>query len=420
MNAAPWLRIAARNLWRNPHRTLLTGGGLAFGFAAAVTMVAVSDGMSRQMIENGTATLSGQVQIHPHDYLPARHTWATIGGEHGTDVAAVLAAVRTVPGVRAAAPRVYGGGLLSLGDRTRAVGLVGVDPAAERGVSRLLEGITAGRAPASGANELLLGGETARRLHARPGSEVVVVAPAADGSLGNDLYTVSGIYTTGLAELDDGMAVLPLPALQQLLALDPGRIHEVALAVRDPWAAPAVAAVLDSLPALHPLEVTVEPWTAFRPELAAYAELARGTNGMLVAMVFLMAIFGVTNTLLMATFERRREFAVEGALGVPRGALARTVVYEGLLLGLLALAAGTLGAAPILWWWHTSPPDITGLVGTFTISGALVRPTLQADPSAASALGAAGALLLTSVLAALYPALRTTRVAPAETLAGRQ
>ncbi|MEZ4457870.1 MAG: FtsX-like permease family protein [Gemmatimonadales bacterium] len=57
-----------------------------------------------------------------------------------------------------------------------------------------------------------------------------------------------------------------------------------------------------------------------------------------MAIVFLMAVFGVTNTLLMATFGQRREFAVEGALGVSRGALARSVMYEGAALGLLASA----------------------------------------------------------------------------------
>jgi len=249
---------------------------------------------------------------------------------------------------------------------------------------------------------------------------VVLVAPAADGSLGNDLYIVTGIFHTGLAELDAGLAVLPLDALQQLLALAPNRAHELAIALTDPWEAPIAAAAVDSLPSLRGLGLAVEPWTVFRPELASFAELARGTNGLLVAIVFLMAIFGVTNTLLLATFERRREFAVEGALGVSRGALARSVIYEGAMLGVLSLVAGALVSIPILYWWHTAPPDVTSLIGTFTISGTLMRPTLQADPSLGPALAVAAALLATAVLAALYPAIRTSRLAPAETLGGRQ
>ncbi|MEZ4458108.1 MAG: ABC transporter permease, partial [Gemmatimonadales bacterium] len=277
MAGAIWWRIAVRNLWRNPGRTALAGGGLAFGFAAAVTMVAVSDGMSREMVVTGTAALSGQIQIHAAGYLPARQTWTTIGGAGGTDPTRLLDALRARPGVAAAAPRVWGGGLLSLGDQTVAAGLLGVLPEAEHGVSRFLDGMSAGRAPTPGTREIALGAETARRLHASPGDTIVVVAPAADGSLGNDLYTVSGVWQSGLAELDAGLAVLPLDALQRLLALGPDRIHEVAIALGDPWSAAAIARSLDSLPRLRTLGTAIEPWTVFRPELASFAALARGT-----------------------------------------------------------------------------------------------------------------------------------------------
>jgi len=415
-----WWRIAVRNLGRNPRRTALSVSALAFGFAAAVVMVAVSDGMTAEMIDNGTEILSGQVQLHARDYLPERDTYATIGGADGTNLDSLVRAVAALPGVTGAAPRVYGGGLLSAGARTIAVQLAGMDPAREHGVSRVLQAIVAGAAPLPGSRAIAVGEESARKLGVHPGDTLVVVAPAADGSLGNDLYQVSGVFHTGLAELDQGFAVLPLPALQALLALDPGRVHEIALTVRDPWAAPAVAEALSSAPALASLDLAVEPWTVFRPELAQYARLARAWNGLIIAIVFLMAIFGVTNTLLMSTFERRREFAVEGALGAGRGAIARTVVYEGLLLGAVSLAVGGVLAAAVVYWWRTAPLDLSGLVGAFTVSGALVRPVLRTVPSWQTPIQAAVALLLTSLLAALYPAFRATRVPPGDALAGRE
>ena len=42
------------------------------------------------------------------------------------------------------------------------------------------------------------------------GAEVVLVAPASDGSLGNDLYRVSGIFATGMVGLDGSLAILPI------------------------------------------------------------------------------------------------------------------------------------------------------------------------------------------------------------------
>ena len=47
--------------------------------------------------------------------------------------------------------------------------------------------------------------------------------------------------------------------------------------------------------------------------------------------------------------------------------------------------------------------DLSAFVGDMTVSGALVRPVFRADPSWGAPLGAAVALLVTSLLAALYP-----------------
>jgi ABC-type lipoprotein release transport system permease subunit len=319
-----------------------------------------------------------------------------------------------------AAPRVYGGGLISDGQHTVAGLLLGIDPRRERRVSAFLGAITTGGAPRAGTHDIVIGDETARRLHAALGDTVVLVAPAADGSLGNDLFVVHGVYHTGLDALDAGVGVLPIGALQSLLALTPGRVHEIAVAVPDPWRAVPLADSMAARPAIASLAVAVEPWTVFRPELASYAKLARATNGFFIAIVFLMAIFGVTNTLLMSTFERRREFAVERALGVDARMLARSVVYEGVVLGTVSLAAGAAIAAPILWWWHVSPLDLSAVVGDMTLSGALMRPVFRADPSWGAPLAAAAALLVTSVVAALYPAWRATRVPPADALGGRE
>ena len=73
-----------------------------------------------------------------------------------------------------------------------------------------------------------------------PGAEVVVVAAATDGSLGNDLYRVSGVFETGMAGLDGSLGILPIRSLQELMAMPENRIHEVRAAGEDPFAAPAL------------------------------------------------------------------------------------------------------------------------------------------------------------------------------------
>jgi putative ABC transport system permease protein len=416
-----WWRIAWRNLWRNRRRTLITASALAVGFFGAVLMVALDDGISEELVDNGTGVLTGQVQLHAADWRPEHSLYATIGGDSGTDVAALLGRVRAVPGVAAAAPRVWAGGLLSAGTHTEGAVLLGIDPALERGVSRILGTFVAGGPPAAGSKTLAVGSELARKLHVATGDTVVLVAPAADGSMGNDLYRVSGVFRTGLDELDGGEAILPIGTLQGLLALGTRRIHEVAVRLPDPWAAPAVARAIGVALGAGSASaaVVVEPWAVFNPEIAEYVQLIEASNGLIVGIVFLFAIFGVANTALMGAYERRREFAVIRALGVGPAGVARTVVYEGVVLGVLSLAAGAAITAPVLVLWHRTPLNLGWLIGNLEVAGALVRPVLRVQYSADGPIMSAVGLLVTAVLASLYPALRAARVPPADALAGR-
>jgi ABC-type lipoprotein release transport system permease subunit len=414
-----WWRLAWRNLWRNKRRTLITASALAFGYLAAVTMIGIWRGMLSEMIETGTNLVTGQLQIHAPDYYPERSMYTTLGGRDGVDVDELVRLARETPGVVAASPRVYGGGLVSSGSETVAGLFVGVDPDQEVEVTRLLQTPAEGRAPRAGEREILIGRDMADLLKVGPGAEVVLVAPASDGSLGNDLYRVSGVFETGMAGLDRAFGILPIGSLQDLMAMPANRIHEVAAAVEDPFGAPAVGDSLAAVLAARGLDYPVQPrpWTVFRAELAEYASLAGAVNGIIVGIIFIMAVFGVANTMLLGTFERRREFAVVRALGTQPGSVARTVVYEGLILGIVALAAGALLSVPVLYWLHNYPPDLSNMFGDFTMSGTVVRPVLRAEYSVDGPVVSAVALLITSILSALYPAYRAVKILPADALA---
>ena len=299
---AVWWRIAWRNLWRNVARTWITASGLAFGYFAAVIVVGLTDGMEAELIENGTRLMVGQVQVHADDFLPERNMHRTIGGYEGTDVEALLDRIEADPDVVEAAPRLFGGGLLSSGDETKAALLLGIDPERESRVSTLLSGLQAGRLPVENQYEVLVGSAMARQLEVGIGDEVVVVAPASDGSMGNDLYTLVGIFRTGTPGIDGNYAILPISDLQLLMAMDPGRIHEVVMTVtraRDtPEIADRLAGELNGTgPALD-----VKSWVDLRPELAEAMALMDSVNFVIVLVIFAMAVFGVANTMLIGTF----------------------------------------------------------------------------------------------------------------------
>jgi ABC-type lipoprotein release transport system permease subunit len=418
MSGGAWWRIGWRNLGRHPKRTVITALGLGVGYFAVVFIIGWSEGIAAEMVENATGLVSGQIEIHDADYRPERSLYDTIGGRDGIDVEATIAAVLADPAVAAAAPRVYGGGLISSGESTSAGMLMGIDPDLETRLSRFLDELVEGQLPRAGQNEVVIGVELARQLEVGVGDELVVMAPGADGSLGNDLFRVAGIYRTGLNELDAAFSVFALEDLQLLLTLDPSRIHEISVSTADPWIAQETADRLAAALRGGEAPPEVVPWTELRPEMVEYVSLIDSFYLIIFVVVFLIAMFGVANTMLMATFERRREFAVMLALGTTPSRIVLAVLYEAVGMAVISLLAGAAITFPLMFWFHNAPPDMSWLYGELTLMGALMRPSLRVEYNFLIWAQAAVALLVTAVLAAVYPAVRAARVPPADTLSG--
>ena len=414
----PWPRIGWRNLGRHRKRTVLTALGLAVGYFAVIFMIGWTEGLTAEMVENATGLVSGQIEIHDDEYRPERSLYDTIGGRDGTDIDRLLDGIAADAGVVAAAPRVYAGGLVSSGEATSAGMLMGIDPTRERAVSRFLDELVDGEMPVSGRNQVAVGAEMARQLEVGVGDEVVLVAPGADGSMGNDLYTVAAIFRTGIVQLDAAQAVMPLADLQTLITLDGGRIHEIVVATDGPWVADDTAGRLASALAPRDLSIEVASWTELNPVILDFVTLIDSFYIIIFIIVFGIAVFGVANTMLMSTYERRREIAVMLALGAKPRSIVKTVLYEAAAMSVVALAFGLLLSLPLMTWWNVAPPDLSSLYGNLSMNGALIRPVLRVEWNLAIWIWGAVALVATALLAALYPAARAARVPPADTLSG--
>src|SRR5579859_6976302 len=125
------LQFAWRNLWRNRRRTFITMTAIGFGYVMLLFVACLMAGLRWQMIENGTALVMSQIEVQAPAYYPNRSIQKTLGGWQGTDVNAMLAVVAADRRVYAAAPRVYGYGLLSAAHRSAGVELMGVVPQQE-------------------------------------------------------------------------------------------------------------------------------------------------------------------------------------------------------------------------------------------------------------------------------------------------
>lgn len=163
-----------------------------------------------------------------------------------------------------------------------------------------------------------------------------------------------------------------------------------------------VVAVSEVLPATanpqHPELVSVS-----RPSdaLAAKQAADRVLNRLLVALAgigLLVGGIGVSNTMIIASMERRSEIGMRRALGATRGNIAVQFLAESMLMSVAGGAVGALAGFTITTFyahahgWHLALPLWVGLVAT-VLTGAI---------------GAA---------AGLYPAVKASRVSPALALA---
>ncbi|MEZ0069000.1 putative ABC transport system permease protein [Streptacidiphilus sp. MAP12-20] len=217
--------------------------------------------------------------------------------------------------------------------------------------------------------------------------------------------TVSGIFTSDDPQVSTGGSlVLFDDATAQKLYSKPGQFGSIdVLAKRGTSQQALEAQVLQVIP--HSANITVHTGA----DLAATAktQITDATSSMKTALLFFagialfVGIFLISNTFTMLIAQRTRELALMRALGASRRQVTRSVLIEALLIGFSAsavgLAAGVGIGAALKAWATSSGGNIPA--GGLTVSPSAVLVTL-------------GVGTVVTALAALFPALRASRVPP--------
>jgi ABC-type lipoprotein release transport system permease subunit len=410
------LRLAWRNLWYNPGRTLIAMAAIGLGYAMLLFVACLMAGLRQQMIESGTDLSLSDIEVHAPDYYPDRPLQQTLGGRKGTDVGALLADIAADPGVQAASPRVYAYGLVSATHQSVGAQFLGVVPEQEQKITVLQTRMAKGRyLTGQMPKGVALGDKLATTIGADVGSEIVLLTPAADGSMGNDLYTVAGLFHTGLDDMDQGLVLMPLASLQGLLRLPPGRIHEVGIKLHEIAAATTTAAALE-VHLSKTLPVRVMPWQELAPELADYVQFNRRVTFILFFIFFLLAAMGIVNTMLMAIIERTRELGMLMAVGMRPVQVVGLIVAEAASLAAASLVLGAALGAPLLWYLQVHGLNLGSKGSSVDLAGIVVGPLWYGRQDFTVYIQAALGLAVTALVSALYPALRAARFRPADAL----
>lgn len=412
------LRMAWRNVWRNPRRTWLTVGAIAFACLVLVFMLSFQLGSYATMIDTSVRIEAGHVQVQAEGYHEDREMRLVV-----RDPAAVGRLLERIPRVSAFTGRGEAFGVLSSEERTYGGLVVGIDPPREREVSSLESLVRRGEYLAADDPDGALVGELlARNLKIGPGDELTVLGQGRDGSVAATVLTVRGIFSSGIDAFDRSTVHMPLTTFQEVFAMEEA-VHRVVVVGSDLWAVPEIErrleegleAGLDGVepPAQDPPLVALD-WNELMPGLLQSIQVDLVSGLIFYLVLILVVAFSIFNTFLMAFLERTREFGVMMAIGTSPGRLGRLLLLESLALTGLGVAFGIALGAAVTLYFQAHGIEVAGadqLLARFGITGKMY-PRL----SWVSALVGPALVLAITGLAALYPALKIRRLGPVEAM----
>ena len=328
------VRLALRNLLRNPRRTVALILTVAVGTGSLFLFHGFNNGIMNQYRDNTVHARFGHGQIQTRGYgdrvyeRPWEH-WI----ENPDSLRRELLAI---PGVRQVFPRVEFPALLSSGRITVSGKGQGVDGPEEARFFNTLN-FVAGKNLSDEPTGIVLGVGIARGLGVGVGDAVTVMARGARGGMNQSVLKVTGIFHTGLKEFDETIFRIPLSVAMSLLETD--RVESIALGLASVDVFGAVASFVRTR---HP-ELEAIPFAVLDKVYYQHSvDWLNAQFGVIQIIIIVIVVLGIFNTVSTGILERKQEIGTLRANGESRYDVLRLLGIEGLALGVLGAALGVV------------------------------------------------------------------------------
>jgi len=264
-----------------------------------------------------------------------------------------------------------------------------------------------------GTDEMLLSQSLADDLNVAVGQRLTVIIPAAsDGQTSAYSLRLSGIFASH-TELDQMLGLASLEQVAEIAGV-PGLVQGFRLQVDKQFDARRIGyQLLEQLPYGYGFR----DWFQTHGNLYQAIQLSRNMVGLLIFLIVAIAAFNVVSMLMMSVVSKRKDISVLQTLGLSSGGILRLFLIQGAMIGLFGIALGVaLGVLGCYW-----VADFVGWLELFLDTNFLNTAVYPIDyipvdlrwPDVALIVAVAVVL---NILATIYPALRASRVAPADEL----
>lgn len=400
------IKMAIRDLGRNRRRSFFSSLALAMGLALLLLMAAFINGEMKNALDSNIRLQTGHIQVRGNTYDEVKTSlrWEDLV-EDPDQVSAQIAGLEQV---QTATPRLFASGILAVGDKSSGVRIIGVDPQSVAN-DPYRKGLLSGDfLQAEDREGILLGEPLAKKLGVGAGDQVFLSVNTSNGEVGEQSFTVRGVYSTSTYGFDFITVFLPLSKAQAITQTEK-HASTIFVLLKDKQQTENVATVLKKNSGYQILT-----WTGMNELVLQTEELASSYMVMLYLIVLAVTATVIVNTLIMSVFERTREIGILSAIGMKSWRIMTMFLVESSLLAvggiLMGLVMGLLVVSLLgIYGFRITDMQVTGmLIGNTLYPVLTLNDTIQLT-------------ILTfviTILAGLYPALIAARMEPVAALRG--
>jgi ABC-type lipoprotein release transport system permease subunit len=383
------IRIGTRNIRRNPRRTLITALSVALGACVSMVLIGTRQNTYDRLIANAARSGYGVVNISEPGFLADPVPSSRIKYDDS-----LMQALKKVPGIQSASPRASVAAVVYTTKNSTGAQLLGIDPRFENSNNNLMLGSLTGgaRLQVGVGDDCIVGSAMLAQLGLKFGDRLIYTTTDAQGQMISNVLHVSGVFHTGSPELDGHVVLMQLSALQKALGFTQNEVSYLALntevdSISPKLLPPVIRRVAKSVAA----KAHVAYWRENFPEVARVIDVDRTLYGILLVFASLIIGIGILNAMMLNIIERRREFGIMLATGMPPLGIVGMVAWEGFILGMIGLAIG--GAAAV-----ATVVAVDQIIGCRLSAGQVVTIICT--------------LMVMCLLAGLYPATRAAATEP--------
>jgi ABC-type lipoprotein release transport system permease subunit len=407
------MKAAIRHLLRSKGRSLLTLLAVLIPVYTLVFMFGFASANLRDMFETATNLESGHFQVREVQEHATGGTLPLID-----DVAPVLDALDETNGVAWRTIRLDVPALASVGERSEAVFVQGVEPETVARITPIETLIVEGAYLTDGSNGAVIGVELAETLGLSIGGEIILLGAHPEAAMGVLKVPVVGIFDAPDASMGRGLIQVDLASARSLVRRPTTATAVVAMVegVTGPWDVDKIDAVTADLSTKLPEGFEIVDWRELAPMVVSYMNIMRPALMIMAGTFFILGALVVVNTLYLSVMERTRELGLIRALGSSRLRVMGMIMTEAGILAVAGAFYGAIAGLAVIWIVEAFggiplPSSFAEVFRSIGLSGVIHLRAELGDVVLSAVAMAAVALF-----AALFPAWRAAQFEPVEAM----